>query len=50
MKRTNLFLKVEVEHDAEEDPGRLAREICRHLQKLYGVRTVEVSSVTTSDD
>lgn len=50
MKRTNLFLKVEVEHSADEDPGRLAREICRQLQKLYSVRTVEVSSVTTSDD
>ncbi|MFN0171730.1 MAG: hypothetical protein ACKV22_35395 [Bryobacteraceae bacterium] len=50
MKRTNLFLKVEVEHGAEEDPARLAREICRQLQKLYAVRTAEVASITTSDD
>lgn len=50
MKRTNLFLKVEVEHSADEDPARLGREICRQVQKLYGVRTVEVSSVTTTDE
>lgn len=46
MKRTNLFFKVEVEHDTDETPERLAQEICRQLLRLYGVRQVELSNFT----
>ena len=46
MKRTNLFFKVEIEHDAEERPDRLAEEIRQRLMKYYGVRVAEVSSIT----
>ena len=38
MSRTNLFFKVEVEHDPDEKPERIGEEICRRLLKMYGVR------------
>jgi hypothetical protein len=38
MHRTNLFFKVVIEHDDEDQPERLGREICRQLMKVYGVR------------
>jgi len=50
MSRTNLFFKVEVEHDDEENPQRIGEEIRRHLKKLYGVQDVELSNLTTADD
>ena len=50
MKRTNLFFKVEVEHEPEDKPERLAEEIRRHLLKLYGVRKAELSSFTTWEE
>jgi len=49
MSRTNLFFKVEVEHDAEDQPERLGEEIRRQLLRLYGVRDVEFSSFTKSE-
>jgi len=39
--RTNLFFKVEIEHDREEQPERLGNEIRRQILKLYGVRVRE---------
>ena len=50
MRRTNLFFKVEVEHDPEDHPERLAEQIRRQLLKLYGVRQVELSSFTTVEE
>jgi hypothetical protein len=50
MSRTNLFFKVEVEHDPDENPERIGDEILRHLKKLYGVRDVELSSVTNEEE
>jgi hypothetical protein len=50
MSRTNLFIKVEVEHDGEEDPQRLGEEICRQIGKVYGVLSAELSSFTTSEE
>ena len=50
MKRTNLFFKVEVEHDEDERLERLADEICRRLAKVYGVRSAELMSSTRVDE
>lgn len=50
MSRSNLFFKVEIEHDPEEKPERIGDEICRRLLKLYGVRTVELSNFTTLEE
>lgn len=50
MSRSNLFIKVEVEHDSDEQPLRIGEEICRQLMKLYGVREAEVSSFATMEE
>ena len=47
--RSNLFLKVELEHEAEEKPQDLGAEICRQIMKIYGVRAAEVSSFTSEE-
>jgi hypothetical protein len=33
---TNLFIKVEIEHDDEEKPQKRGAEICRQILKIYG--------------
>jgi hypothetical protein len=50
MSRSNLFFKVEVEHDSGENPQRIGDEIRRHLKKLYGVLDVELSNITAEED
>lgn len=50
MSRSNLFFKVEVEHDSDEQPQRIGEEICRQLRKFYGVRDVELSNYSTTED
>ena len=50
MIRTNLFFKVEVEHDRDEQPERLGREICRQIMKFYGVRECDLTNFTKVDD
>ena len=50
MNRTNLFFKVEIEHDGEERPERLGEEICRMLMRVYGVRAAELASFTRVED
>ena len=50
MSRTNLFFKVEVEHDPHERPEKLAEEIRRRLLRLYGVRDVELSTLAKLED
>ncbi|HKX00556.1 MAG TPA: hypothetical protein VJN43_22645 [Bryobacteraceae bacterium] len=44
MAVTNLFIKVEIEHDEEETPERLGAEICRQILKIYGVRRAELTN------
>ena len=50
MNRTNLFFKVVVEHDKEDQPERLGREICKQLMKVYGVRSAELASFTRVEE
>jgi hypothetical protein len=50
MSRTNLFLKVEVEHDEDDRPERLGGEICRYLAKFYGVNSAEMTNYSTVDE
>lgn len=49
MKRVDLHIKVTVDLDEEEKPERVAGEICRQLEKLYVVRSAELSSVTEDE-
>jgi hypothetical protein len=48
--RTNLFIKVIVEHDQKELPEKLGAELCRQLEKSYVVRKAELSSVAPVED
>ena len=50
MARTNLFFKVEIEHDDKDTPEKLGDEICRQLMKLYGVRSAELSSFSVVEE
>ena len=50
MPRTDLFIKVEIEHEENEPPERLAAEICRRIQKVYGVRSAELSSAVARQE
>ncbi len=49
MARTHVYLKVELDlpesQKDKERPERVASEICRVIQRVYGVRSVEVSSI-----
>lgn len=49
MKRVDLYIKVEVELDELETPERVAREICRQVEKIYVVRKAELSSAVVRE-
>lgn len=49
MQKVDLYVKVEVELDEDETPERVANEICRQLQKIYFVRSAELSSAVTRE-
>ncbi len=44
MPRTDLYLKVQVDHDEHDRPERLAEEICRRILKIHGVRSAEMTN------
>jgi hypothetical protein len=50
MSRTNLFFKVEIEHDPDDSPEKIGNEIRRQLKKFYGVRDVELSNYAKVED
>ena len=50
MPRANLFFKVEIEHNKEDDPERLGAEIARLIMKTYGVQSAELMHYVTSSD
>jgi hypothetical protein len=49
MKRIDLYIKVTVDIDEEEQPERVAGEICRQLEKMYVVRSAELSNMVSRD-
>ena len=50
MSRTNLFFKVEIEHDPSEKPEKIGDQIRRQLMKVYGVREAELSNYSAVED
>lgn len=50
MNRTNLFFKVQVEHDRNEPPEKLAEHIVRQISRLYGVRSAELTNFTAVEE
>lgn len=49
MQRVDLFIKVQVEMDDKEKPERVAAEICRQIEKMYVVRSAELSNTVKYD-
>ena len=45
MPRTDVYLKVELDLDEQENAERVAKEIVRMIKKVYSVRNAEVSSI-----
>ena len=50
MAKSDLYFKIEIEHDDKDPPEKLGEEICRQLMKFYGVLSAELSSFTTVED
>ena len=48
--RSNVYIKVVVEHTPEEKAEDLGAELCRQILKNYAVRRAEVSSVANEQD
>jgi hypothetical protein len=42
--RTQLYLKVEFDHEEAKEGQKVASEIARTVRRLYGVRTVEIQN------
>ena len=49
MQRVDLYIKVQVELEEDEKPERVAGEICRQLEKLYVVRSAELSNAVARE-
>ena len=47
MPRTDLFIKVVIDHEGNERPEKLAAEICRQAEKVFGVRRAELNNYVT---
>ena len=47
MPRTDVYIKVTIDHDTDDHPDRLAAEICRQIEKVYGVRKAEMTNYLT---
>ncbi|MBC8167735.1 MAG: hypothetical protein H7Y20_17930 [Bryobacteraceae bacterium] len=47
MARTDLYIKVVIDHEEEDRPEKVAAEICRQIEKVYGVRLAEMTNYTT---
>jgi hypothetical protein len=48
--RSNIYIKVVVEHRADEKAEDLGAELCRQILKNYAVRRAEVSSVSNEQE
>ncbi len=49
MQHVDLYIKVEIELNDDEKLDKVAREICRHLEKVYVVRKAELSSAVPKE-
>lgn len=49
MQRVDLYIRVEVELDEDEEIERVAAEICRQVQKNSVVRTAEFTNAVTRE-
>jgi hypothetical protein len=49
MARTDLYIKVVIDHDEDDTPQKLGDEVCRQVSKVYGVRTAELTNYLTRE-
>ena len=47
--KTQLYLKIEFEHDDARDGQKLILEIAKAVKRIYGVRLVEVQNTISED-
>lgn len=45
--RTDVYLKIVVEHNPPDTPQKIAAELCRQVAKVYGVRKAEISNLVS---
>ena len=49
MRRTDVYVKVELVLNDKDNVEKIAQEICRKVETVYEVRSAEVSSVVERD-
>jgi hypothetical protein len=49
VQKVDLYVKIKLDLDPDEKPERVASEICRQLEKLYAVRSAEVSNIVARE-
>ena len=50
MARFDFFIKIEADVSDREKPEKVADEICRRVQKIYGVRHAELTNYVNKDE
>ena len=50
MARFDFFIKIEADVSDREKPEKVADEICRRVQKIYGVRNAELTNYVNKDE
>lgn len=46
MRRTDVYVKVELVLQEKDNADKIAAEICRQIEKVYEVRRCEVQNIT----
>ena len=49
MPKVELYLKIELDLDTDENPEKIAQEVCKQVRKVYSVRAADVSSIVPRD-
>lgn len=49
MRRTDVYVKVELVLSDKDNVEKIAQEICRKVEMVYEVKSAEVSSVVERD-
>jgi hypothetical protein len=49
MRRTDVYLKIELVLSDKDNAEKIAQEICRKIQHVHEVKSAEVSSIVERD-
>ena len=50
MARTDVHIKIVLDHERDDNVEKLAAEICRQVQKVYAVKSATVSNIVAHED